>query len=305
MKTQGRLIHEADALRDVLKAAPDYTPCRSVLMADPAHFSVEYAINPWMQDETGRLKQVETALAREQWEALKTAYESVGVPVRVIAAPEDKRLPDFCFAANQSLAFADENGAPHVILARMANPDRDDEVAFYREWYERQGYTVHELSKRAKPFEGTGDAIWLRDKHVLFGGIGLRTSEVAWQEVADIVGVPVVPLRLVDERFYHLDTCLSVMSAETALWLPDAFDEASQELLRATFQNLIEVDDEDAAGFACNAHCPDGVHLLIQHGLSRTHQALQDHGFKVIELGTGEFMKSGGSVFCLKQELPL
>jgi N-dimethylarginine dimethylaminohydrolase len=32
--------------------------------------------------------------------------------------------------------------------------------------------------------------------------------------------------------------------------------------------------------------------------------ALLEQGFAVTELDTGEFMKSGGSVFCLKQELP-
>jgi N-dimethylarginine dimethylaminohydrolase len=44
--------------------------------------------------------------------------------------------------------------------------------------------------------------------------------------------------------------------------------------------------------------------VLIQKGSADTVDALKQRGLDVFEVETSEFMKSGGSVFCLKQELP-
>jgi N-dimethylarginine dimethylaminohydrolase len=73
---------------------------------------------------------------------------------------------------------------------------------------------------------------------------------------------------------------------------------------RAAFSNLIEVGAKDAANFACNAHCPDGKHVILQQGSAETVAELKRRNFRPIEVDTGEFIKSGGSVFCLKLELP-
>ena len=47
---------------------------RRYLMCPPAYFTVEYAINPWM-DPT---QPISTSLAVEQWTALKETYERLG-----------------------------------------------------------------------------------------------------------------------------------------------------------------------------------------------------------------------------------
>ena len=57
---------------------------------------------------------------------------------------------------------------------------------------------------------------------------------------------------------------------------------------------------EAHALLACNACCPDGRNVLMQRGCERTGAALRAAGFTVRELETGEFLKSGGSVFCMK-----
>ena len=56
----------------------------------------------------------------------------------------------------------------------------------------------------------------------------------------------------------------------------------------------------DAPHFACNAHSPDGKHVLIQSSATRAMHALERAGFSPIPIDTSEFIKSGGSVFCLK-----
>ncbi|MBK9974405.1 MAG: amidinotransferase [Planctomycetes bacterium] len=295
------VISEPSAIASALRDAPPRPPCGAVLMADPAGFRVESVINPWMADATGMLNVIDSMRAREQWNALRQAYLSIDIDVQVIdSAPG---MPDFCFCANQAVTFLDAGNRPAAILSRMRSPSRQPEVPLFERWYRHKGYQVHQLPHGVAPFEGTGDAIWHHGKRAIWGGAGPRTADTAWEHVAAITGAPVFPLRLVDPRYYHLDTCLCVLTQDTALCVPAAFDEASRQRLHKGFANLVAVDDEDAANFACNAHCPDDENVLIQKGSSDLVEALVRAGFGVIELDTSEFMKSGGSVFCLKQEL--
>lgn len=280
-----------------IQAAGRRPPCRRVLMASPGHFKVESAINPWMRDEQGELNRVDTARAAEQWRALRAAYERIAIRVDVIDAPVG--LPDFCFAANQSLALPEA-----VVLSRMANEERRREVPYFEHWYREHGYRLLLLPDEISRFEGTGDAILHPGLRLIWGGIGPRTEEAVWHFIARESGTDVIALRLSDPRFYHLDTCLCLLDERSALWVPAAFDAASRALIEAAFTRLHAVSEADAANFACNAHCPDARHVLIQQGSSETVAWLQQAGFVPLELDTGEFMKSGGSVFCLKQELP-
>ena len=59
-------------------------------------------------------------------------------------------------------------------------------------------------------------------------------------------GCRCISLRLVDPRFYHLDTALCVLDADTAAYYPAAFDDAGRAALAAQFAELIEAKDEDA-----------------------------------------------------------
>jgi len=292
----------APEVKAALAAAPARGAVSRVLMARPDFFTVESVINPWMKDASGNLNRVDRDLAQAQWAALKAAYESIGLGVEVIEAGDG--LPDFCFCANQSFPFHDSHGRPGVILSRMKSQTRAPEVAYYERWYSRRGWRLHTLSPAVSSFEGMGDAIWHPAKRVLFGGVGPRTSEAAWPEVSRIADVPVIPLRLEDLAFYHLDTCLACLNAESALWIEAAFDAPSRQRLKAAFPALIDISAADAANFACNAHCPDGRHVLLQRGSAATVSELKRRGFEVMEVETGEFLKSGGSVFCLKLELP-
>ena len=114
--------------------------------------------------------------------------------------------------------------------------------------------------------------------------------------------MPVVLLHLTDADYYHLDTCLCPLDADHALVAPAAFDDTGRALIDTLFETPIEVPDHEARHqFACNAHCPDGTHVLIQEGCEETNERLRAHDFVPVELDTSEFMKSGGSVFCMKQ----
>jgi N-dimethylarginine dimethylaminohydrolase len=267
------------------------------LMTTPTHFRVEYVINPHM---VGNVGTVDPERARAQWEALRDAYERLGVPVSVIEGAEG--LPDMVFCANQTLPYRTPGGEQGVVLSRMHADQRKPEVAYYADFFAREGYEVRLLDADVPgDFEGMGDALWHPGRYLLWGGYGYRTDRAVYDRFSERLGVPVLPLSLRDADFYHLDTCLCPLDEATALYYPGAFDDEGLDLLKAHFERLIEAPEEEARRlFACNAHSPDGRHVLIQRGCDDTNAALREAGYEVVEVDTDEFLKSGGSVFCMK-----
>ncbi len=100
-------------------------------------------------------------------------------------------------------------------------------------------------------FEGEGDALFAGD--TLFCGYKFRTDVSAHRSVAEILKCLVISVELVDPRFYHIDTCFCPLSDGGAVWFPPAFDEYGQRTIRNHVPNLIDVVEEEAAHFSCNA----------------------------------------------------
>jgi N-dimethylarginine dimethylaminohydrolase len=205
------------------------------------------------------------------------------------------------FSANQVLVGIDNEERPYILLSQMRYESRRKEVAHYRQWFEKRGYRVLELDNQNVLFEGEGDAIWHPGKQMLWGGYGHRTSLEAYQEISSKLGVPVIALELHTAEFYHLDTCFCVLDARTVLVYSEALTPEGIKLVRHFFPNVIEANDQEAfKAFACNALALDGKYVVIQRGANDTVKKLRESGFETIEVETEEFIKSGGSVFCLK-----
>ncbi|MCH8568252.1 MAG: hypothetical protein LAT67_08315 [Balneolales bacterium] len=268
-----------------------------IIMVRPTHFSIDYVINKHMEGNVGK---ADKALAMQQWEAVKSAFEDTGMEVHVIEGGEG--LPDMVFCANQSLPFKNDDGDKEVIMSIMDSVHRKPEVSLIEKWYEDQEYQIHHLNyKKISRFEGMGDAIWHYGKKLLWGGYGFRTSLEAYHYISDTYKVPVIALKLEHPEFYHLDTCFCVLNETSVMIYPGAFEKKGLDLIRAFFDTIIEVPEDEAIGsFACNATCPDGSTVVIHPGAQKTNAQLKHEGFKVVEVPTGEFMKSGGSVFCMK-----
>lgn len=271
-----------------------------VLMTSPEYFEVIYAINPYMKDESGNLQQVNRPLAMKQWQALKDKYESLGIKVEVV--PGLKGFPDMVFCANQSLPFWDtDKNQPAVIMSRMRSEFRQGEVATYSDWYRRNGYVVHELPQKSLGLEGNGDALVHPGKKLIWGGCGPRTDRDVYKEITNITGYDVIPLPLMNSSFYHLDTCFSILDENTAVIQPEAFDELSRKMFRAVFKNIIETTISDCSSFFTgNCHSPNGKDVITNMGCLNFESDLAKHGFRVHPIDTSEFLKSGGSVFCMK-----
>jgi lysine-ketoglutarate reductase/saccharopine dehydrogenase-like protein (TIGR00300 family) len=110
----------------------------------------------------------------------------------------------------------------------------------------------------------------------------------------------VVSLRLIDERFYHLDTCFCPLTGGYLLYYPPAFDSYSNRVIemRIPEEKRIIVEEPDAVCFACNAVNVGSTIVMnqISDGLKNK---LTKAGFNVTETPLSEFLKAGGAAKCL------
>lgn len=270
-----------------------------VLLVKPTHFSVQYVINPHME---GNIGEVDSLAAMNEWEHLKSAYEEMGLNTCVVDGV--RGLPDMVFCANQSLPNITKSGKKQVIMSQMHADQRKNEVPHIQKMYQESDYEIHTLDEKITDFEGMGDALWHFKKRLIWGGYGYRSSLDVYNTISDVFDTPVIALELTDPSFYHLDTCLCILNENSVLIYPPAFTEEGLELIHAMFSNIIEANKYEAENlFACNATSVDGKNVFIQQGCVDVNQKLHDAGFKVHEFSTYEFLKSGGSVFCMKMFL--
>lgn len=260
---------------------------RTYLMCPPEHFTVEYAINPWMDPA----QPVDLVLARQQWETLRSAYLSLGHTVHLIDPVPD--LPDMVFAANGATVIGGK-----VLGAKFKHPQREREGAAYLDWFLRSGY-----SRVVEPDlvnEGEGDIVF--GYRTIFAGHGFRSDPGVADQVAGLFGLPVVSLRLVDPRFYHLDTALLVLDDRSAAYYPAAFDEESQAALAAHFPVLIEAKSADAEQLGLNG-ISDGRTVVLPVQATELAGEIRAAGFDVVTVDLSEFKKSGGGPKCCTLEL--
>jgi N-dimethylarginine dimethylaminohydrolase len=112
----------------------------------------------------------------------------------------------------------------------------------------------------------------------------------------------VLSLRLVDPRFYHLDTALCVLDADTAMYYPAAFDHAGKAVLGSRFAELIEAKDEDAEVLGLNA-ISDGYHVVLPAQARGLAAQIAARGFEPVPVDMSEFLKAGGGPKCCTLEL--
>lgn len=270
-----------------------------VLMTSPEFFDVKYVINPHMEKTVGT---VDYAKAFDEWQLVRRAYDQLGLTIHVMDGKPG--LPDMVFCANQTLPYQlPGQGGNGVVLSEMYADERRREVGFFKDFFGALGYQTLSLgASETVHFEGMGDALWHPGRFLLWGGYGFRTNVKAYEIVSDSLQVPVLLIELKDDDFYHLDTCLSILDESTALIYPDAFMPDGLEMIRTVFSRVLEAPESESRElFACNAHCPDRRHVLIQRGCDVTNALLRDADFVPVELDTDEFLKSGGSVYCMKQ----
>jgi N-dimethylarginine dimethylaminohydrolase len=257
------------------------------LLCRPDDYDVRYKINPWMDLQKVPLQ----GRAQSQWKTLHHTLLRLGAWVEYVQ--QGRGVPDMVFTANGGLVKGNV-----VVLPSFRFPERQPEEPLFQAWFEQAGYRTVRLSSGA--FEGEGDALFWGDQ--LIGGFGFRTDQGVYHEVqAELQIGPVVTVRLIDERFYHLDTCFSPLEPGLALVFRGAFEPEGFATLEKMGE-LIEVTEEDAVRFVCNSVVL-GKDIIMPAGCAATTEKLQKRGFRVHPVELDEFLKAGGAAKCLSLRL--
>ena len=267
-------------------------PQPDLLMCPPTFYDVNYVINPWME---GNIHAASKVRACEQWTALHAELSkraNVSLVEPVIGSP------DMVFTANAGLKFGDE-----IALSRFQFAERQEEAAIFAAWFKQAGLIVREMPV-GTAFEGEGDALWSVDGGRLWAGWGFRTALESHRFLEEWWKVEVVSLRLVDPRFYHLDTCFAPLPNGDVIYFPEAFDEASRRAIEANYPSSkrVIVTETDATTFCCNVVCLQHE-LVMNHVSPELRTNLEARGFRVCETPFDEFLKAGGAAKCLVMTL--
>lgn len=258
-------------------------------MSPPEHFTVAYQINPWMQAD----QPVDRERALKQWDGLRTALLDLGHQVHVL--PAVAGLPDMVFAANGAFSV---DGV--VYGARFKYAQRAAEADAHRVFYENAGGWKYVEPTHVN--EGEGDFAYVPGRGLILAGHGFRTETAAHAEAQEILGRPVVSLRLVDERFYHLDTALAVLDEHRVTYYPGAFSAGSQQVLAQLFPDAVLADEADALAFGLNL-VSDGHTVLLNTEATAYAAKLAAAGYRPVQVDLSELKRGGGSVKCCVAEL--
>jgi N-dimethylarginine dimethylaminohydrolase len=259
-----------------------------ILMCSPDYFGIEYEINPWMN----RARPANHAVAVQQWNDLNAILKQAGAKISTLEPIEG--LPDLVFTANAALIFRDLS-----IQSNFRHEQRAQETPINAKWFAANGFRVEYLPQPIA-FEGAGDALFCGD--TLFAGYQIRSHALGHQQIGELIGCRVIPLPLIDDYYYHLDTCFCPLAPGIAIYNPNAFDEQGRRVLREHIDELIPVPETEARHFACNAVVV-GRTVVTNSGSRELQNSLRSNGFEPVETPLSEFVKSGGSAKCLTLRL--
>lgn len=266
---------------------------RRYLMCRPEYFTVSYEINPWMDVS----RPTDTARAVEQWERLRDVYLDLGHTVDLVEPVPG--LPDMVYAANGATVV---DGV--VYSALFTHPERAPEAAVYLRWFAENGFEVHDALERN---EGEGDILTVGP--LSLAGTGFRTDTAAHAEAARLWGREVVTLELVDPRFYHLDTALTVLEGSEGgttpgkvAYYPDAFSAESRAVLADLFPDAVHAAESDATVLGLNA-VSDGHHVILNPAATRLQAQLRERDYEPIGVDTSELLLGGGGAKCCTLEI--
>lgn len=284
----------------------------TILMTSPASFNINYSINPWMNGNVNSLNENHIRMALQQWSELRNILVSLDVDVFTLPKPPEN-CPDAVFTANAGLLYGDT-----FIPSYFKHPERQVEEPYFTEWFRSKGYKIPVIEgtedRSVKSFEGAGDALIDSWRGILWFGHGFRSTKNFIDDLNNIISnatpLPimdednepikvVLDVELVDERFYHLDTCFCPTDTGKLLWYPAAFSQSSQHTIRSVYgDDAIEVSEEDALLFACNA-ISLGNRLILPFVSADLLKKIIKAGLEPIRHGLSQFLKSGGSAKCL------
>jgi len=263
---------------------------KKILMCRPDVFDIKYEINNWMNIKN----KVNTKLAIDQWYSLHHLIIRCGGYVHYIESHSN--TPDMVFTANAGI-IKDKK----ICISSFKHPERELEEIYWAKWFLDNDYEVCKIpSKSNLKFEGAGDCLVWGDQVIC--GYGKRSDRTAGTEAAKKLGydpASVKEVKLLIDKFYHLDTCFCPLDDKNALAYLPAFP---KNTFNDSKKNIIDVEEKDAYKFACNSVVV-GDNIIMPSGCENTANKLVALGYKVHLTNMSEFIKSGGACKCLTLEI--
>lgn len=149
---------------------------QKIIMCKPEFFQVNYHINPWMQNNTGK---VSTTLAQQQWQNL---HQNISRLAEVVLVKPEINLPDMVFTANAGLVYQDK-----CIVSTFHHPQRQAESPHFASFFIEQGFHLLQLSQ-PYDFEGAGDALFDSQGRLWIAN-GFRSDPSVPNEIHQLLGI--------------------------------------------------------------------------------------------------------------------
>src|SRR5262249_10583805 len=128
----------------------------------------------------------------------------------------------------------------------------------------------------------------------LFAGYRIRSDVGGHQHLGRTLDVQVLPLELINPRFYHLDTCFCPLAPGEAIYYPAAFDNYGRRVLETHIPRLLPAPEAEALRFGCNAVVVSKT-VVLNTGCERLAEGLAKWGYAPVATDLDEFLKAGGS----------
>ena len=170
-------------------------------------------------------KDSDTSHAIQQHAALVSVLHD---PI-VYELPPHRKLRDSVFVANGGLSLW---GIPACIVSNMKYAHRKEEMPYMKKM-------LHDLNIKSIPFppetifEGQGECFWFHHGSILLCGYGYRNTRSTCDQLSSLVqkvyrtyGKPpprVIPVKIEDPYFYHLDLAMFKFSETQCIIHPKAF----------------------------------------------------------------------------------
>ena len=277
------------------------------LLAKPSNFKVSYKINPYMEPE--KFYETDREKAQNGYDYLKQLL-GYGNSLEVSDFPG---CPDSVFTANFAVVYKGK-----ALLSNFKHPERMAEQSHIYNLFAKlnwdgyikayKSFLKTDLFLKNMFFEGAGDCIWDKKRHLFWMGWGQRTSGMAQRIVADTFDVNVIPLELVNPYFYHLDLALHVLYNGEVMYFPGAFSSDSLHLLEMLVapKDRIILSYEDAKAFVANSisfASITGYKIIVPSYSPELFINLTKRGYEICSISLPSFQKAGGSAACLTLDL--
>lgn len=263
-----------------------------MLLIAPTHYTVRGHDNPYVQEDA------DVSRASQQHATLVSFLPQA----HVFQSPHR----DAVFVANSALIL---HHLPRVaLLSSMKYAHRKLEISPIRKILHSLHYTTFQFPT-THIFEGQGETKWFGN--TLFCGYGHRATRSSCDVLQRVLhtiyskyNMPapqVVPLRIEDSYFYHLDIAMLKLSETSCIVHKRAFSPKTIEKIREFIPTVHVLSSSDTL-------CLNSVIIgdtLLTNKLSSTDQQKikRMSGLRIQQIDTSAFNASGGGVRCMILDL--